>query len=149
MPFKKRKPLGRRPAAAKSNIIRVAELIPEKGIRYNDLKEECDKIGIGEKAMNNALRKLQAGGTIVKKAVLTKSGSGTCYKRKNQHSIHTTQIFSNETKGLEQHMKRERSRDSHKLCLTDSQMHALGIRFKYTGRHKILVIDNHSFINHY
>jgi hypothetical protein len=126
----------------KAIIKAVSELISKNGIPEKDLKYECNKKNIGKKARQSALIKLVAEGTIIPEAIVKKNGSRVRFKPNMYPStIDISQCSSNEIKGLKQHMKKDRRRDSHKVCLTRNQIHALGIRFKYTGRHKISLIS--------
>lgn len=84
MDERKKKPQkgGRFPEKAKRSV-EVADSIPDDGtcIRFNDLKNKCKKHGISHRILLKDLKRLQEAGTIIKEAVNTERGAGTCYKR--------------------------------------------------------------------
>lgn len=65
------------------STIKVLDLIPEDGtcIRFKELKKRCREHGITHRILLRDLKRLEDTGTVVKEAVKTERGAGTCYRR--------------------------------------------------------------------
>lgn len=65
------------------STIKVLDLIPEDGtcIRFKELKKKCREHVITHRILLRDLKRLEDTGTVVKEAVKTERGAGTCYRR--------------------------------------------------------------------
>jgi hypothetical protein len=61
----------------------VIDLIPADGKcrRFNELQADCNERGISYRRLRQELKRLEGAGTIIREAVATDRGAGTCYRR--------------------------------------------------------------------